>query len=92
MKLEFSNNFLAFSSKISLSFTDHNTKGVVTVQFTNNASSCWLNAAITATCWALKSTGLFGTIYGSLPTPKDGIVDALLSWCQLKTTTIVNSR
>merc|ERR1712008_115662 len=67
------------------------TSGVVTVQFTNNSSFCWLNAAITATCWALKSSGVLNPIRGPLPTPNDGILAALLSWSQLDQTTIVNS-
>ena len=63
----------------------------MTVQFTNNSSFCWLNAAITATCWALKSSGVLNPIQGPLPTPKDGILAALLAWSQLEKTTIVNS-
>ena len=63
----------------------------MTVQFTNNSSFCWLNAAITATCWALKSSGVLNPIQGPLPTPKDGILVALLAWSQLEHTTIVNS-
>ena len=63
----------------------------MTVQFTNNSSFCWLNAAITATCWALKSLGVLNPIRGPLPKPKDGILAALLAWSQLEKTTIVNS-
>ena len=63
----------------------------MTVQFTNNSSFCWLNAAITATCWALKSLLVVKSIHRPLPMPKDGILVALLAWSQLEQTTIVNS-
>ena len=65
----------------------------MTVQFTNNSSFCWLNAAITATCWALKSSGVIIVkgVQGRLARAKDSILAALLAWSQLEQTTIVNS-
>ena len=39
----------------------------------------------------MKSLGVLNPIRGPLPTPKDGILAALLAWSQLEQTTIVNS-
>ena len=63
----------------------------MTVQFTKNSYLGWLNAAITATCWALRCPTLLPPYHGSLPSPRDGIQAAYFAWSQLEQTTIVDS-
>ena len=63
----------------------------MTVQFTKNSYLGWLNAAITATCWALRCPTLLLSYLGPLPSPRDGIQAAYFAWSQLEQTTIVDS-
>ena len=63
----------------------------MTVQFTKNSHLGWLNAAITATCWALRCPTSLPPYHGALPSPQDGIQAAYFAWSQLEQTTIVDS-
>ena len=63
----------------------------MTVQFTKNSYLGWLNAAITATCWALRCPTFLLPYLGPLPSPRDGIQAAYFAWSQLEQTTIVDS-